>query len=183
MASTLHLITELDFRSSRYAQVADQVEGDLSDIIAQAEAYIQRKVDRFIWKQTFIDYLKPLGTTLFLRSRPIISLTTIETRIGTGTWTTRALPDFAIDGDGSSGMVYYSQGSLAGLEVRVTYDAGYEPVPPDVKAAVILQTVIFAYQDLEVYGAGDSKKPGILYLQDQVNDIIKPYMRSRTMIL
>jgi hypothetical protein len=53
-------------------------------------------------------------------------------------------------------------------------------VPEDIKEAIILQAVLLSYQDIEVYGAGDAKQPGILYMQDDIDSKLKPYKQTAT---
>ena len=70
---------------------------------------------------------------------------------------------------------------IAGYEVRVVYTAGYATIPWDIKSAVLLQTALLCYQDLEVYGQGDSKPPGIDYIPKQIAETLRPYKKARVM--
>jgi hypothetical protein len=36
---------------------------------------------------------------------------------------------------------------------------------------------LFAFQDLEFYGSGDAKAPGILYVEDQIQALLRPYQQ------
>lgn len=178
---TPRLITEQEFRTSRYAQVADQIEGRISDVIAQAEDYIESYLDRRLTVNTYTELHRPTGKTLFLRERPIQTVTNIRRRRNyTENWQNLPLNEFEIRK--AQGFVTSLAEYLREFEVEITYTAGYPVVPDDIKGAVILQTVVLAYQDLEVYGAGDSKTPGILYLSDQVKYMLKPYRYSRTAV-
>jgi hypothetical protein len=96
------------------------------------------------------------------------------------TWETLSLSTFEVRK--AQGFITSFPDSIKDYEVEVVYTAGYPSIPEDIKGAVILQTVVLAYQDLEVYGAGDSKAPGILYLSDQVKYMLKPYRYSRTAV-
>lgn len=179
--ATLRLITEQEFRTSRYAQVADQIEGRISDVIAQAEDYIESFLDRKLTVNTYTELHRPTGKTLFLRERPIQTVTTVKRRRDyLDTWETLSLSQFEIRK--AQGFITSFPDNIKDYEVEVVYTAGYPVIPDDVKGAVILQTVVLAYQDLEVYGAGDSKAPGILYLSDQVKYMLKPYRYSRTAV-
>lgn len=176
--ATLRLITESEFRASRYGQVADQVEGSLSDLIAQAEDHLEHVVDRSFASTSHVEILRPKGDLLFVRHRPIISLTTVKRRFdATYAWYSLDTGDFYIEGSGNEGVIRSLLGEVVDYEVEVTYVSGYAAIPWDVKAAVILQTVIFAYQDLEVYGSGDARTPGIVYLQDQVDRYMRPHRK------
>lgn len=182
MVAQLRLITEQEFRTSRYAQIADQIEGRITDVIAQAEDHVERMLDRKLTVRTYTEYFKPLSSnTLFLRERPVQSITSIKRRRNyLEAWDTLPLETFQLFAE--SGYVTCLAEYIKQWEVQVIYTAGYSTVPTDIKGAVILQTVILAYQDLEVYGVGDSKNPGILYLQNQVNDLIKPYRYTRSVV-
>lgn len=180
--ATLRLITEQEFRTSRYAQVADQIEGRITDVIAQAEDHIERVLDRRIKVQSYTELFTPHGQTLFLRERPVVSLTTVKRRSGyTAAWETLSLSTVRLH-ERAGYVTALKDGLFRHQEVEVTYSAGFATIPEDIKGAVILQTVILAFQDLEVYGAGDSKNPGILYLQGQVNGLLRPYMYSRSTV-
>jgi hypothetical protein len=176
----LRLITLADFSTSRYQQVADSIDGDITDIIAQAEEYVEGLVDRRFSETTYTEYHFPRSEEIFLRNRPIITLTSVERRASyTDDWTSLDVDTFDIELDGKIGTIVTRYSDVAGYELKVVYTAGYAAIPADVKAAVILQTVIFAYQDLEVYGAGDAKKPGITYLQDQVDRYLCRYRQIK----
>lgn len=178
---TLRLITEQDFRTSRYSQVADQIEGRITDVIAQAETHIERKLDRTLSLATYTELHRPIGSTLFLRNRPVQTVTTVKRRLAhTVAWETLTAANF--EKHSAAGYLLALENNIKNYEVEVTYTAGYTSIPEDIKAAVILQTVVLAYQDLEVYGSGDAKNPGILYLQDQVHALLKPYMTKRVVV-
>ena len=177
---TLKLITEGDFRSSRYGQMADQIEGRLSDLIEQAESFVEFEVDRKLYRETYTEMAEIGQRSLFLAEAPLISVTSIEVRRhgSQDGWQLVDAADYDIYA--SEGVVELTQvGSLNGSQVRVTYEAGYDPIPAIVKAAVILQTAYFAYQDFEIYGSGDGKPPGISYIQKEVKQLLAPFKRSK----
>lgn len=179
--ATPRLITEQDFRTSRYAQVADQIEGRIADVIAQAEDFVEHLLDRRLTVQTYTEFSRPPGESIFVRHRPIQSVTRIRRRFYyTDPWYEMDVTRFEIAS--AQGYIRSLENNISkGYEIEVTYTAGYPTIPADIKAAVILQTVILAYQDLEVYGSGDSKVPGILYLQGQVNGLLRPYQRLKVL--
>ena len=165
----LRLITEGEFRSSRYGSLADQIEGRLSTLIEQAESYIESRVDRILSATEYTEYPDVGRVTLFMRQSPIISVEEIriDGRVIDPT-------KYVIEsGTGTIQMDYEPRG-----RVRVKYTAGYEPIPPIIKAATIQQTAYFAYQDFEIYGSGDGEPPGIIYFQEEVNKLIAPYKRK-----
>jgi hypothetical protein len=174
--ATLRLITLGDFATSRYSQVADSIDGDITEVIAQAETHIEGLVDRTLSSASYTEYSFPRSNEIFLLNRPVTALTSVDRRASyTDAWTSLDVGTFDIERDGKIGTVVSRDADVAGYEVKVVYTAGYATIPSDIKAAVILQTVIFAYQDLEVYGAGDSKEPGITYLQKQVDRYLCRY--------
>lgn len=179
---TPRLITEQEFRTSRYAQVADQIEGRITDVIVQAEAHIERRLDRRLTVTSYTEFLRPAGESIFVRHRPIQSVTSVRRRFYyTDPWYVMDLTRF--ETFSKQGYIRSLENNIShGYEIEVTYTAGYTTIPDDIKAAVILQTVILAYQDLEVYGSGDAKNPGILYLQDQVTALLKPYMMTKAVV-
>ena len=180
MPTTLRLITETEFRTSRYAQLADQLEGNLTDVIARAEAHVERHVDRTLAKTSFTEYLRPPGALLFVRNYPIVTLTSVEVRsTPLSDWSALDLSEFRVQRNGETGIVESLTGLILNREVKIVYEAGYATgsLPFDIREAVILQTAYFCYQDLEIYGAGDGKKPGITYLQDDVYKYLKPHRR------
>jgi len=173
------LITEQEFRASRYGQIAEQIEGRLSDIIVQAESHIESLLNRKIAESTYQEIVRPKSDAIFLRNWPITQITSIEKRKNyQDTWTTVPLSNFELDFNGKTGVVLCLSDDIADYEVRVTYKAGYQTIPGDIKAAVILMTAYLAYQDLELYGVGDGKPPGIMYFQNNIDRLIKPYKRA-----
>lgn len=179
--ATPRLITEQEFRTSRYAQVADQIEGRITDVIVQAETHVEKTLDRKLTVETYTEYFKPVKNTVFLRERPVQSVISVKRRRNyLDAWEPMPLSAFQLQAAPGYLMCYADY--VKEWEVEVVYTAGYTTIPQDIRGAIILQTVILAYQDLEVYGAGDSKNPGILYLQGQVNGLLRPYMYTRSTI-
>jgi hypothetical protein len=180
--ATLHMITENQFRTSRFAQLADQVDGDLSEIIAQAESYIEALLSRRFDERPYTDRTRVPVTSckVFLEQRPITELTTIQRRADNWSeWETLDPAAFTVYAD--EGYLEADFLDLGGYEYRVTYCAGFATgnVPKSVQAAVMIQTALLIYQDLELYGVGDSKNPGVLYLEDQVKMYLRPFCRVK----
>jgi hypothetical protein len=173
------LITEGEFRSSRYGQLADQIEGRLSDLIESAESYIESAVDRKLSRDTYTEFAEVGQSSLFLRQSPIIAVTAVEMK-NSGRETGWDLIDAeryqVLD---SLGIVEFRERLNPRGTYRVKYDAGYEPIPPIIKTATILQTAYFAYQDFEIYGSGDGKPPGITYIQKEVDRYIAAFVRKK----
>lgn len=199
---TPSLLTETEFRSSRYGDVADSVNAKLSDLIMQAENYVEDYVDRRLAASTHVETHRGGHKWLFVRQYPINRIEDIRVRRHPREpWTSLSemvheyhlnlageptedpkfteLDNFIIPHPDLPQLEYIGSRDYHGYEMEITYEAGFDPVPPIVKAAVILQTVIFSNVDIEVYGIGDGKEPGILYLQDQVHGYMNPYKRIR----
>lgn len=182
MAVVLRLITNREFRTSRYGQLADNLEGDLDEIIAQAEDRIENYLDRRFAVTAFIERLRPRGMSLFLHHRPITALTTVKRRTSHNeSWTTLVNSDFEVEPNGAAGVVLSLEDEVAGFEVEVAYSAGYTTIPWDIKSAVLLQTAIFCYTDLEMYGQGDSKQPGLGYVQEDVYKMLDGYKKKQVL--
>lgn len=172
------LITEGEFRSSRYGQLADQIEGRLSVLIEQAENYIETQIDRVLSKQRYVETPKSGPRELFLDHDPVISVERVEVLNRDGTAVEVAPDQYSVD-TRTAVIELFGQPNAITNRYRVTYDAGYETVPPIIKAAAILQTAYFAYQDFEIYGSGDGKEPGIRYIQQEVNKYLEPFKRKK----
>ena len=180
MAATPRLITNREFRTSRYGQLADQLEGDLDEIIAQAETLIERHLDRTLSSTTYTEIHRPKLDRLFLKERPIISVTSIERRLtNDAAWSALTVADFEVEPNGAAGVLLSLDDEIAGYEVRVVYLAGYSTIPWDIKSAVLQLTAYLCYQDFETFGQGDSKPPGITYLKSEAYKRVEPYKKVR----
>ena len=180
MAAVPRLITNREFRTSRYGQLADQLEGDLDEIIVQAEARIENHLDRRLSVTSYTEVHRPKGVRLFLKNRPIVALTSVERRLdSSASWSALTTSDFEIEPEGAAGVLLSLEDEVAGYEVRVVYTAGYSDIPWDIKLAVLNLTAYLCYQDLETYGQGDGKPPGIGYLQKEAFESVSAYKKSR----
>ena len=174
MATTLISIQE--FATSPYADIADQVD-NIESVIKQAEAHIQRKLDRTLANTVYTEIHTPRQYKIFLDQRPVTELTSISKRLTyNGSWTLADLGDFRLNAN--AGVITDLAGSIAGYEVQVVYKAGFATIPDDIKSATILQTVLLAFQDYEVFGAGDGKEPAINHFQTQIDELLWPYRKA-----
>lgn len=180
MAAPLTLLTEAEFRQSKYGDAVVGVARP-GTFIAQAEAYIQNYIDRKIAVAEYTEHHLLDQRFIFLRQYPILDIIGIRRRYSrTGTWETLD-PTMSRVRYYELPVVEYLDSDMSGYEVEVVYEAGYDPVPEDIKQAVALQTALNASVDIEVYGVGDGKPPGIIYMQDVVHQLVKPYKRARRM--
>jgi len=167
------ILSVREFNTSRFGQIADSTEASVPAIIARAEAAITRRLRRPIEPETFEEEYLPDNNTIYLRNRPIIRIE--EIRVSSLYGQTFTSPMYSIDKN--TGILRFPR-TLAGRRVVVRYVAGFDPIPEDLKEAVILQAVLFMHQDLEIYGgAGDGKEPGILYYQRDITNLLKPYQQ------
>jgi hypothetical protein len=180
----LRLITENNFRQSPYGQMADQIEGRLSDLIAQAENMIEERLGYKVSTASYTEVFRfPKKTTLFLRHRPIATLTSVKRRLlPTDAWTDLDPTTFYVNA--GAGYVEDSLGGdqIQGYEVQVIYSAGYalDAVPSSIKQAVIMMTALLAYQDVDVFGGQDKNPPSILYMQKEIDRLLASVSQTRT---
>lgn len=178
--ATPKLLSVREFNTSRFAQLADNTDASVAQTIARAEAAIESKLKRPIAPTLTSEILTPSTNVLYLKNRPVISVE--------GFWRGFSKEALANGPNGipvGPGIQHYrlnsqqgtieSSTSIRGYAVRVDYIAGYQETPEDIKEAIVLQTALFLYQDLEIYGSGDSKEPGILYYKRDIEDLLKPY--------
>lgn len=172
------LLTEIAFRQSRFGAMADQINGPVRDIIAQAESFVQSKLDRSLAFQEHVELitLAPTASKVFLRERPIEAVSSLRSRVAAGhAWRDEDLDGYSVDV--RRGVVSPSPNAR---EVEVTYTAGYTAttLPADLKAALLIQTALFAYQDFKLLNLqSDHRPPGVLYMEDQVDRLLKPYRK------
>lgn len=168
------LVTTRDFTSSRYAQLAENAEGvRLSDVLARAEAAIQNRLGRQLVHQSYTEVFVASSQHLFVRQRPITAVTSIKRRPNVlYGWQTLDLSRVLIES--GPGYIHCAE-TVQGYQVEVTYTAGFVTVPEDIKEAIIMQAVLLTYQDLEIYGSGDAKQPGIVYMYEDIDRLLAPY--------
>lgn len=173
------IITIRDFTTSRYAQLVENIETPLNDILARAEAAIQSRIGMNLVPTTYTETWRTTSQTLFVRRRPIVSVTSVKRRdnILFG-WTTLDLARTRIEPETGYIEVLYDQ--VKGYEVEVVYQAGMSAIPEDLREAILMQAVLFSFQDLEVYGTGDSRSPGIGYMDHDIERILNAYKRTST---
>jgi hypothetical protein len=178
--ATPQLVSVRDFTTSRYAQVAENTEGQLTDILARAEEHIQGRLGRRLLSQAWTEVFRAKSQFLFVKHRPITSVTSIRRRTSPFyEWTTVPIDHIIIEAD--AGYIECVE-PVAGYHVEVMYTAGYpvEAIPEDIKEAILMQAVLFSFQDLEVYGSGDAKAPGIQYFHSDIDRILRFHRSGST---
>lgn len=168
------LVNVRDFNTSRFSQLADTSTANISDILARAERAIESKLKRPILPTTYTESHRPHGTKLYLRYRPIMSVTAVSR--SSGPFIT-AITDYRIEIN--TGILHLPL-PMNGYIITVEYTAGFTEVPEDIKEAILMQAALMAFTDLEIYGSGDAKEPGILYMRDDIDDLLKPYKLLHT---
>ena len=172
------IVSVRDFTTSRYGQIADNLDAPLGDVLARAEAAVQSYLGRSLLPTQYTEIGRPSATVIFTKHRPILSVTSLRQRASIlSTWST--LDPLYITFEAGPGYInhpYMTEGSF----VEVVYNAGFDPLPEDLREAIIMQAVLLSFQDLEVYGSGDAKAPGILYMWDDLYRLLKPYKLNPT---
>lgn len=174
--ATPTLVTVRDFTNSRYAQLAENADSlDIADVLASAEVRIQSRLGRQIGLATYTEVIRNCPTqTIHVLRRPITSITSIRRRTSIlGAWNTMDLSRVMFE-PGPGYIEMYDD--IRGFDVEVTYQAGYATLPSDLKEAILLQAVLLATQDFEVYGTGDSEPPGYIeYMNMDIDKMLFPY--------
>lgn len=176
--ATPELVTQQEFTSSRYGQLVEDLETPINDILAKAEQVIQKRLGYKIAVKTYTETFRAQGHIAFLRYRPIVSVTSVSRRPNARySWEIIPLTNVTVETDpGYIEVIDY----ITGYDVQVVYTAGYSVIPDDIKEAVIIQAVLLSTQDLEVYGAGDARPPGYLYMYQDIDRLLCPYKRTAT---
>ena len=176
------LLTVQDFAESRYESLGDQAT-DLGSLIRRAEDIIGDKIGMQLALDTYTEEgIIPMNrNVIFLGYRPVVQVLTLDRRLyERGDWS--AIPSDSYTINPVQGILStVSDVSLHGYYYRISYEAGYTTVtlPEALREAVLLQTVVLLFRDYEVFGAGDSKEPGIQHLRREIEEYIGPHKRSR----
>lgn len=160
------ILSVKEFNTSRFAQMADSSDASIVAVLERAEAAIKRKLQRPIEAEQFEEVFYPNGRTIYLRYRPIVS---IDEVVFAGPYPINPL--YSVDT--RSGVLTLVRNPSGPITVK--YTAGWADPPADLKEAVAMQAVLFLYTDLEIYGVGDGKEPGIAYFKRDIEDLLKPY--------
>lgn len=171
------LITSRDLKKSRFGQLVDSAE-DISvpATIARAEATVQSKLHRKLKRRSYTEYSTGRGYTLFLRQRPVINVTLVE-KIGYNMYTYVPVNMSNMILEVDSGYIV-SPVYINGTKYRVTYEAGYDDIPEDIKEAIVIQSALYLMRDLEIYGPGDGRPPGTEYLEKKIDNLLAPHKQS-----
>jgi hypothetical protein len=177
--ATPQLVSLDELTQSQYAQLIESnADLDPESVLVKAEAAIESRLGRRISVASYTERFRAEGQTVWVRNRPVITVTALKRRIRVNdSWSVLDHSLLEIE----SGPGYFtSYDPIKGYQIEVTYSAGYTDIPEDIKEAVIMQTVLFSYQDLEVYGSGDARSPGILYFNQDIDRLLAPYRSSAT---
>lgn len=177
--ATPQVVTLRDFTTSRYSQLVENIDTPLNDILARAEAAIQSRIGMSLVPTTYTETWRTSSQTLFVLRRPIVSVTSVKRRANLlFGWETLNLARTRFEPDAGYIEVLYD--TVKNYEVEVVYQAGMASIPEDIREAILMQAVLFSFQDLEVYGTGDARSPGIMYMDADIDRILRPYKRTAT---
>ena len=170
------LVTANGFRSSRYFDIG--ITGRLEDLLVDAEEVIEARLDgRRLSVTEYAEQSRPVGVTVFTVNRPIVEVTAVRVRNGPrGSW--RDIPPADVAVFKREGYLELPGNLEIGREVQVAYRAGLDPMPGPIKQAVYLQAALLAFQDIEMYGGGDGKEPGLAYNDKGIDQWLKPFRQS-----
>lgn len=169
--ATPRLVTVRDFNTSRFAQLADTSTANIGDILARAEAAIESKIKRPLAPTVYTERFQPMSQIIYVKRRPILSVQSVTrsySPFGAG------VPVLGYHVNQPAGYLEFAY-PIRGMIVDITYTAGFETVPEDLKEAILIQAAYLTFQDLEIYGSGDAKAPGIRYLLDDIEMLVEPY--------
>jgi hypothetical protein len=175
--ATPRIVTIRDFNTSRYAQLADTSSADMGAVLAGAEQAIEKMIRRPIVPTTFVERYRPSNQILYLRKRPVISITSIQRRYSPTSTSFSTVTDYYSNFE--EGILEVNT-PIQGYVIDITYVAGFEETPEDIKQAILMKAAMLMFQDFELYGSGDSKAPGITYINDEICALIEPYRQINT---
>lgn len=177
--ATPQLVTIRDFNTSRYAQLVEDIETPLGDILSRAEAAVQSRIGFSLVPTEYTETWVARAQTLFVRHRPITSITSVRRR-GNPLFAWELIDVGYYRFESEPGYIEVTK-DVIGFEVEVVYEAGIVTLPEDVREAILMQAVLFAVQDFEVYGSGDSRQPGyVKYIREEVEMILSQYDQTAT---
>lgn len=176
--ATPQIVTVRDFTTYRYSELSDTLDTPINDILARAEDIIQNFVAMRIVPTNYVERFKTPSQTIFVTNRPIISVTAIKRKPRlTSSWETLDLSQIEVYSE--QGVIETEQ-IVRDFYLEVSYRAGMDTISEDLKEAILLQATILSFKDLEVYGTGDSRPPGIGSLYADRDAILKKYSYTST---
>ena len=173
-----NIITEQEFRSSQYGDMADNVVR-LGLVIDAVEEEIAGTVDRRLPKAEYTEIFLSPSSYLFVQQYPVRTVTSLrKRRRPNAEWEDLDL-SYLRYSNTELPLIEYIGSDLTGWEIEVVYEAGYDPIPADLKLAAIKMTAVRLYVDIEMFGVGDSKEPGIDHEYRAAQRMLKRYKRPR----
>lgn len=183
--ATPTIVTVRDFTNSRYSQLAESADNlNIGDVLASAEAIIQTRIGRQVALTTYTEVIRNAQSNiLFVKRRPITSVTTVRRKYPTPYSEWAALASERISFEPGPGYIEILYDDVRGFDVEITYQSGFATadIPSEIREAIIIQAVLLATQDFEVYGTGDSKPPGyVAYMNQDIDRLLAPYRATAT---
>lgn len=158
----------------------------LETLINASSKKIESYIDRKIKRQSYIETQDGAGTDrIVTRHWPVLSVSEIAVDTSSEFTDANVVTEFLLEGDPAIGIILkggrrFPKGTQC---IRVTYEAGYDDVPYDLKQACLF-TVEFMYEvrsDRTIRTTSKSKSgESVSYAGDIpqfVKDMIEPYSR------
>lgn len=141
------MITLEEFK--KYVSItADTLDDELTKIVNSAIASVESECNRKFLETEFTEIYTGNGRAwLYLRNYPIVSVQKIEVSEGSG-WEEYERTSIVID----ENKIFYEDKTVFPFDskVRVTYTAGYESVPEDLKSVCLERAkILFDHSGLE----------------------------------
>jgi hypothetical protein len=157
-----NLVTLAEYKA--YAGIAStNQDAEINSIIPKASELVKS-----ICRRTFVDYVNNSKeevyaggwNKLYLKEYPILSITSVEASVDYGATYTELVEftDYAVDQeDGTIVCIYALEFPKYVNGYKVTYTAGYETLPEDLKLAVLDLITYYLKNDMSVHSP---KAPG-----------------------
>jgi hypothetical protein len=157
-----NLVTLAEYKA--YAGITStNQDAEINAIIPKASQLVKS-----ICRRTFVDYVNDSKEEvyaggwekLFLKEYPILSITSVEASVDYGATYTELVEftDYVVDQeDGTIKCIYAAEFPKCVNGYKVTYTAGYESLPEDLKLAVLDLVTYYLKNDMSVHSP---KAPG-----------------------
>ena len=168
------IITEREFRDSPFGQQVDSSEARILDVLVAAEGIIKRRVNSPLIAADYVETWPNVSSPkIFPKFRPVSQVYSIRYTRPYAAWA-NLLPTYYTNTTNYIDIEPEYR-SVIGYDIEIYYRAGYEKenFPADLKYAIHAQAALLLANDFELFGTGDSKNPGLTYLQQRIDEIVR----------